>query len=115
MAKIFDFEERAAQFARDLFSFLAKLPKSGPNIDLADQLYRSGPSVGANYVESCDASGKKDRLMKLRTSRREASETKFNLGLLICPRPLTDERDYLIQEAKELRDILSAMIRKNSS
>ena len=50
--------------------------------------------------------------MKLRTSRREASESKYFLELLYCPGDLTQERDRQCQEAQELGNILSAMIVK---
>lgn len=113
MAKIFDFERRCAQFVRELFTFLEKLPKTGPNQELCGQMYRSGPSIVNNYVEADDPLGKKDRVMKLRTSRREASETRNSLGLVICPSTLLEERARLLQELDELRRILTAMIRKS--
>ncbi|MEX1139408.1 MAG: hypothetical protein WEB33_01715 [Bacteroidota bacterium] len=50
--------------------------------------------------------------MKLRTSRREAGESKFFLDLLYCPEDLIEERGRLSQEAVELTNILSSMIVK---
>lgn len=112
MAKIFDFLERCKQFAKDVFALLQKVPMRGQNLRISDQLYRCVPSVGANYNEAADSLGKRDRLMKLRTSRREASESKFFLDLLYCPAELIEERGRLSQEAVELTNILSSMIVK---
>lgn len=112
MVKVFDFLERCKLFARDVFALLEKVPKTGQNIRISDQLYRCAPSVGANYNEATDSLGKKDRLMKLRTSRREASESKYFLDLLSCPRELLQERQGLSHEALELTNILSAMLAK---
>jgi len=109
---VFDFLERCTIFAHDVFALLDKVPKKGQNIRIADQLYRCAPSVGANYNEAADSLGKRDRLMKLRTSRREANESKFFLSLLYCPGDLANEQQRLGAEAQELTNILSSMIAK---
>lgn len=110
--KVFDFLERCKIFAGDVFALLEKVPKRGQNNRIADQLYRCAASVGANYNEASDSLGKKDRLMKLRISRREASESKYFLDLLLCIDDQNQERKRLSQEAQELTNILSAMITK---
>jgi four helix bundle protein len=109
---VYDFLERCKTFALGVFSLLEKVPKTSRNIRISDQLYRCVPSVGANYNEAADSLGKRDRLMKLKTSRREASESKFFLDLLYCPADLKNERAKWSQEARELTNILSAMIVK---
>ncbi len=110
--KIFDLLERCKNFASDVFALLEKVPKKSQNIRIADQLYRCAASVGANYNEATDSLGKRDRLMKLRTSRREASESKYFLDLLNCPADIVGEQQRLSQEARELTNILSSMIVK---
>ena len=112
MTKVFDFLERCKIFAGDVFALLEKVPKRGQNNRVADQLYRCAASVGANYNEASDSLGKRDRLMKLRTSRREAGESKYFLDLLHCVEDVNLERQRLSKEAQELSNILSAMIRK---
>lgn len=112
MAKVFDFLERCKNFARDVFELLEKVPKRAQNIRISDQLYRCAPSVGANYNEATDSLGKRDRLMKLRTSRREANESRYFLDLLSCPADVSGERERLSREAQELTNILSSMIVK---
>lgn len=112
MARVFDFLKRCKMFARDVFGLLEKVSKKGQNVRIADQLFRCAPSVGANYNEATDSLGRRDRLMKLRTSRREAGESRYFLDLLNCPEDLLRERQRLCQEAQELSNILSAMIVK---
>ncbi len=112
MASVFDFLERCKVFAKDVFALLEKVPKKGPNVRISDQLYRCAPSVGSNYNEAADSLGKRDRLMKLRTSRREASESKYFLELLYCSGGLVQERERLCKEAQESGNILSSMIVK---
>ena len=112
MSRVFDFLERCKVFAKDVFALLERVPRRGQNIRISDQLYRCAPSIGSNYNEATDSLGKKDRLMKLRTSRREASESKYFLDLLYCGGDLAQERQRLSQEAQELGNILSAMITK---
>jgi len=112
VARVFDFLERCKAFAADVFALLEKVPRRGQNVRISDQLYRCAPSVGSNYKEATDSLGKRDRLMKLRTSRREASESKYFLELLYSSDGLAQERQRLCQEAQELGNILSAMIVK---
>lgn len=112
MPRVFDFLERSRIFSQDVFRFLERVPKRGQNTRLCDQLYRCVPSIGANYNEATDSLGRRDRLMKLRTSRREANESRFFLDLLLCTEDMIAERSQLSQEARELANILSSMIAK---
>jgi four helix bundle protein len=69
--------------------------------------------VGANYIEANDALGKKDFLMKIKLTRREAKESRMFLRLLDLENAveLEPERDALVQEAMELVKIFSALLR----
>ena len=76
-------------------------------------MVRSGGSVGANYREANDALGKKDFTHRLRISRKETKETIFWLELLLESNPnQKSEINLLINEGIEIRNILSAIIRK---
>lgn len=104
--KTFDLEERTLEFSKNLLLFCKTLPKTQTN----NQLIRSGTSVGANYIEANDALGKKDFIHRLRISRKEAKETIYWLKLID-----TNDKDtlsILINEAVELRNILSSTINK---
>ena len=71
--------------------------------------------MAANYIEANDALGKKDFLMRLRISRKESKESRLFLRLIDCgeKESLKGERSRLVQEAKELKLIISSII-KNS-
>ena len=115
MGKPFDLEERTYLFANQVRSFLKQLPRTVGNQEDGRQLIRSSGSVAANYVEANEAISKKERLLRLRTSRKEAKESALWLRLLdtgTTPAVET-ERIELPQEARELLKILSAIILKN--
>ena len=77
----------------------------------ARQLVRSSGSVGANYIEANEALSKKDKLMRMKTSRKEAKETVYWLRLLNADAQAS-ERDSLLQEVGELLSILSSIVSK---
>jgi four helix bundle protein len=111
-----DLEERTFQFAKSVLSCIRLLPVSIINKELIRQVVRSSGSVGANYIEANESLGKKDFLMKVRISRKEAKETMFWLRLL---REMNDdamkELDDALREADELKKILSSIINKHNS
>jgi len=113
--KDFDLEKRTTEFAKRLISFCKKLPKNAINYRLVGQAVGSGGSVGANYREANDALGKKDLIMRMRIARKEAKEVLHWLELIeeanLEPE-FTDEVKELMQEARELKNILSSIIDK---
>ena len=113
--KPYDLEQRTALFAKRVRLLLRQMRPGPLDIDDARQLLRASGSVGANYIEANDSLGKKDFLLHIRISRREAKESRYFLDLLMPePGSATDqERLALIQEATELISILSAIIRKS--
>jgi hypothetical protein len=68
---VWDLEERATAFALAVRAFIRRLPASTANSEDSKQLIRSSGSVPANYIEANEALGNKDRVMKLRISRKE--------------------------------------------
>jgi four helix bundle protein len=75
--KPYDLEERTFQFAQQVRAFVKLLPRTVCNIEDVKQVVRSSGSVGANYIEANEALGKKDFLMRLRISRKEAKESRY--------------------------------------
>lgn len=63
------------------------------NRSIQDQLIRAGTSIGANYSEAQDASSKKDFLSKIYIAKKEASETKYWLAIIV---KLTGDSNELI-------------------
>ena len=110
--KRFDLEDRTFEFAQASRAFIKKLPRTISNIEDVKQFVRSSGSVGANYIEANEAIGKKDFLMKIRTCRREAKETRYWLRLIETTPAAAKERDLLVTEAGELMNIFGAIVRK---
>jgi len=109
--KVYDLEERTFLFAKSCRFLIKKLSKTVSNIEDGKQLIRSSGSVGANYIEANEKLGDKDFKYRLKIARKEAKESKYWLRLLEELNPNNDIR-VLIQEAEELRKILSAIINK---
>lgn len=84
------------------------------NTEYIRQLIRSSGSVGANYIEASDDLGKTDEKMKIKISRRESKETIHWLDLILTygNGDLEREKMELIDEAEQIRKILSAILNK---
>jgi four helix bundle protein len=113
-SKPYDLEERTFQFAKAVRIFIKALPKTIANIDDGKQLIRASGSVGANYIEANEALSKKDFMMRMKISRKEAKESVFWLRLINETNNLDngDEAQRLMQEAIELKKILSSIRRE---
>ena len=110
----YDLEDRTLKFAGDVRAFVRELPRSIANSEDSSQVVRSSGSVGANYIEANEALSKKDFLMRIKISRKEAKETAYWLKLIDTGNKtsLNEKRDALYQEARELMLILSSIMRK---
>lgn len=111
--KIFDLEERTTKFAVNVVKLCRKLPKDSINNRLTGQVVGSAGSVGANYREANDALGKKDFILRVKISRKEAKEAIHWMELIKEANPeFSEEINMLTKEAIELKNILSAIISK---
>ncbi len=111
----YDLEERTFQFAKAVRLFIKTLPKTISNIEDGKQVIKSSGSVGANYREANESLSKKDFLMRIKISRKEAKENSYWLRLIHETNDLenADTAQNLIQEATELTKILSAILEKS--
>ncbi|MEE4258402.1 MAG: four helix bundle protein [Bacteroidales bacterium] len=112
--KPYDLEERTFQFAKEVRIFVKTLEKSIANSEDAKQLIRASGSIGANYIEANEALSKKDFSFRVKICRKEAKESVYWLRLIMETNKLTNAKiaEKLIQEAIELKKILSAIIEK---
>jgi len=109
----YDLEDRTLDFAVNVRLFIKELPRSIANVEDAKQVVRSSGSVGANYIEANEKLGPKDFGYRLRIARKEAKESVYWLSIIKRSNKLeSGELDALINEAGELRKILSAIINK---
>ena len=78
----------------------------------ADQIQRSGTSIGANYSEACDAESKADMVHKLGIALKEANETKYWIEVIYRSEMISkDKYSELTNDVGELYKILAASIR----
>jgi four helix bundle protein len=111
--KQYDLEERTYEFARDVRTFIKKLPRTLGNVEDARQVINSSGSVGSNYIEANEALSKKDFLMRIKICRKEAKESRYWLRLIYTAekREVDATRGSLMQEALELTSIFGAILR----
>ncbi len=112
---IYDLEERTFQFAKAVRLFAKTLSKTIANAEDGKQVVRASGSVGANYREANEALSKKDFIMRIKISRKEAKESAYWLRLIHETNNLknADEILRLTQEAIELKKILSSILEKS--
>jgi four helix bundle protein len=111
----YDLEERTFEFARRVRTLVKEMRKTAVAIEDIRQLVRASGSVGANYIEANEALGKKDFLLHIKISKKEAKESRFFLRLLQLDEDaeLDQERGKLVREATELMNIFGAIHRKS--
>ena len=73
--------ELSIDFSVDIVNLVKNLKSNHESI-IANQIGRSGTSIGANIYEAQYAQGKKDFISKLEIALKEASETGYWLELL---------------------------------
>ena len=86
-------------FALAIIDFTEQI-KSLKRFSLADQLFRSGTSIGANVREAQNAESQKDFIHKMKIAAKEADETQYWLEL--C-----QESDHLPSNPQLIKDIQS--------
>lgn len=107
--KELDMKHRTKQFALDVLQLVSKLPKTAEGRIIANQLGRSGTSVGANYRAACRGKSKADFIAKLGIVEEEADESCYWLELIQDGHILADaDVDRLLKEANELTAIVVA-------
>ena len=111
--KPYDLGERTKRFAMRVREYVKDLSKTLANIEDGKQLIRASGSVGANYIEAEEALSKKDFIMRIKISRKEAKETKYWLELIESKMDRIKEKEALIQEAAELTKIFGAIVEKS--
>ena len=104
-----ELKARTKQFALRVMKLVAAFPKNMEGQTIANQLIRSGTSVGANYRAACRARSKAEFIAKLGIVEEEADESAFWMELIIDGK-LMDKKlvEPLLQETNELVAIMAA-------
>ena len=107
--------ELSMEFSVDIIN-LVKFLKSNHESVIANQIGRSGTSIGANIHEAQYAQGKKDFISKLEIALKEASETGYWLELAYRTNYI-DEKQYktLSDKCATLRVMLVSSCRTAKS
>ncbi|RYD30735.1 MAG: four helix bundle protein [Verrucomicrobiaceae bacterium] len=112
----YDLEERTFQFALAIRRCIAGRKWNREQWTDIDQLLRSSGSVAANYVEANNALSKPDFLLRIRISKKEASESRLWLRLLgetSSDEALKQTLRQLYKESDELSRILATILRNS--
>lgn len=109
-----DIDKRAFEFALRVIGLINLLPNTAAGKVFAQQLARSGTSVGANIEEARGGYSKNDFAYKMSIALREARESNYWLRLiegsgLIKP----DIIKPLLKESGEIKNILGAIVSKS--
>ncbi|MEX1119410.1 MAG: four helix bundle protein [Terrimicrobiaceae bacterium] len=106
--------ERAFEFAVRVVNLCQELNlQSGVSRTLANQLLRSGTSIGANLEESKGGQSRADFLSKVSIALKEARETHYWLRILIATKIIPEKQlTPLLDEANQIVAILTTIVKK---
>ena len=86
-------------------------PSTSKGRIIANQLSRSGTSVGANYRAACRAKSRADFIHKMGTVEEETDETSYWLEMIIRAKMLPAKRlQPLLDESNEILAVVVASI-----
>jgi len=108
----FDITKRCFEFGAQIVKLVNKLPKTPAGFAIANQIIRSGTSIGANTVEAQDASSKKEFIRVMTIALKECRETLYWLALIDKTKLLPVlEIEACLNEGKQIRLILASIVR----
>jgi four helix bundle protein len=106
-------DDRLTAFATAILQLAQDFPKTPIANRLADQMTRSGTSIGANYEGATAAESKADFAHKMQIALKECRETCYWLRILSQANLLPKERiQPLLTESMELRAMLTSSVLK---
>jgi four helix bundle protein len=109
MNKSAELQQRTKSFALRVLKLIEHLPNTIGGRILANQLARSGTSVGANYRAACRARSRAEFASKLGTVAEEADESLYWLELIRDGKFIAHSRiASLISEADEVTAIFTS-------
>ena len=109
MNKSAELQKRTKTFALRVLKLIEQLPNTIAGRILANQLARSGTSVGANYRAACRARSRAEFASKLGTVAEEADESLYWLEIIRDGKFIAQNRiASLLSEADELTAIFTS-------
>ena len=115
MPKQHDIKERTFEFATRVVRLCRALEESpGVSRTLANQLLRSGTSIGANVEEAHGSHSKPDFIAKMSIANKEARETNYWLRLLAASDVVpADKLTGITDESNQLIAILTTIVKRS--
>lgn len=102
--------EKSYVFALTVIGLYKRL-RARQEVAVAQQLLRSGTSIGANVEEAQSADGRRDFRAKMAIAAKEARETHYWLRLIRDARLLQEDISGAIEAAEELIRLLTAIVK----
>lgn len=101
------------EFSLKLIAFTEVLEER-KRFNMANQLFRSGTSIGANVREAQGAESKVDFIHKLKIAYKEAEETEYWLQLAKHAKNYPTE-EGLLQDIESIKKVLGKIIKTSKS
>ena len=106
-------EDKCMNFSIRIIGLCRFLNEDKHEYRIADQMFRSGTSIGANIAEAQCAISKKDFIAKLYISLKESNETLYWLRLLQKTQYITDKQyESIYKDCEELKRMLVSITKK---
>jgi four helix bundle protein len=106
--------ELSFEFALNIIKYCEELESKKKNV-IAQQMLKSGTSIGANIREAQNSESKQDFIHKLKIAAKEASEIEY--WLLLCQKsesyPSPDELLLQINSIEKLLNTIIATTKRN--
>lgn len=106
MKKTFEFSLKIIEFSEAL--------ESKRKFNMANQIFRSGTSIGANVWEAQNAESKADFIHKFKIAGKEMDETSYWLLLSLYSASYPDTKN-LIKDLEEISKIITKIISTSKS
>lgn len=106
-------EDKCMNFSIRIVGLCRFLNEEKHEYRIADQMFRSGTSIGANFAEAQCAVSRNDFISKLHISLKESNETLYWLQLLYRTRFITEKQfKSVYADCEELKRILMSASKK---
>ena len=106
-------EDKCMNFSIRIIGLCRFLNEEKHEYRIADQMFRSGTSIGANIAEARCAINKKDFIAKLYISLKESNETLYWLRLLQRTQYITNKQyESVYKDCEELKRMLVSIAKK---
>lgn len=105
-------EDKCLNFSVRIFNLMHFLNEEKSEFRVADQIFRSSSSIGANMAEAQCAISHSDFISKAYIALKESNETLYWLKLLFRSRLINQKQfQSLYSDAEELKRLLTSIIK----